>query len=93
MVVSFPLASPAGIDALTRSLNDPRVMRVAESLQQNLQDPATLRRLLAKANEILSASAEVSLSEEPPPILALVPGQSAYVRNAIRTYLEIAAMK
>jgi len=83
---------PARITALSKALNDPRVLGVAQSLNMNLRDPATLRRLLAKANQYLS-STEVSLSQELAQPTELVPGQSAYVRNALRMYQEIAALK
>ena len=93
MADSFALALPARIDSPARSLSDPRVSKVAQSLQQNLRDPATLRRSLFEASEILSASTEVSLGQEPPPEVFVMYDQTPYVRNAIRTYLEIAAMK
>jgi hypothetical protein len=57
----------------------------------NLRDPATLRRLVSRANQYL-ASTEVSLSWEPVLPDALASGQSVYVRNALRMYREIAAL-
>ncbi len=86
---------PFGIEALAKSLNDPGVLRVAQALNLNLRDPATRRRLLAETKQFL-ASTEVSLSQEqvyPEDAAAATAGQSAYVRNALRMYREIAAMK
>ena len=93
MADSFALALPVRIASPARSLSDPRVLKVAQSLPQNLRDPATRRRSFFEANEILSASTEVSLSQELLPAEIVMDDQTPYVRNAIRTYLEIAAMK
>ena len=89
---SLALTLPGGITALGKSLNDPKVVGIAQSLNLNLRDPATLSRLLSETTELLLSSTQVSLSKEEVPPQYPVPGQSQYVRNALRTYREIAAM-
>jgi len=88
------IASPLqlGASALVKSLSDPKVLKIAESLNLNLRDPATLNRLIAETGRVLS-STEVSLGAEQAQPALPVPGQSAYVRKALRMYREIAALK
>jgi hypothetical protein len=90
---SLSLALPVGVAALSKSLSDPKVVRVAQSLKLNLHDPATLGRLLTEMNRYLSWSAQVRPGNEQWALEEPVQGQSQYVRNALRIYREIDAMK
>jgi hypothetical protein len=92
-VNSPSIALPVGIATLSRSLGDPTVVRTAQSLNLNLRDPTTLGRLLAEMNRYLVSSAEVNVTDEPSRADSPVPEQSEYIRNAIRTYREIEAMR
>jgi len=83
---------PAGIAALGRSLSDPKVVRIAQSLNLNLRDPVTLRKVLTETKKYLLSSTLVGLRQEQLPADEAVPGQSRYVRDALRTYRGIAAM-
>ena len=83
---------------LARALSDPKVEALARSLNLNLRDPATLNNLLARARHTIDASTYVSLGAEPmaldpAPSMDMIPIQNPYVRQALRTYLDIEAMK
>jgi hypothetical protein len=90
---SLSLTLPVGVAALSKSLSDPEVVRVARSLKLNLRDPAILGRLLKEMNRYLSLSAQVRSGHEQRTLEGPDQGQSQYVRNALRIYREIDAMK
>lgn len=82
-----------GSGLLKKALGDPRVGKLARSLHLDLGDPATMKGLLVRTQQYVDASSEVSLGQKQMLARELAPGQSWYVRDAIRTYLEIAEMK
>jgi hypothetical protein len=69
------------------------LVKVAQVRNLNLHDLAVLGRLLAELNRYLALRSQGRLSEERRHSEDAVPGQSAYVRNALRIYREIDAMK
>ena len=89
-IARVPLPSGGG-GAFERALRDPRVQRVAKSLNVDLADAGTLQSLFLRARDAVEASAPVAPA-------APVPGvnpetiQNHYVRNAIRTYQEVVGM-
>ncbi|MCX7143326.1 MAG: hypothetical protein NT123_20190 [Proteobacteria bacterium] len=89
---SLPAMLHGGSAALARALEDPVVARLARSMNLDLRDPATLNKLLAMTQQHADSSAEVSLGQRQALAELLVPGQSRYARDAIRTYMKIAAM-
>jgi hypothetical protein len=78
---------------LVRAASDPRLVKVAQVRNLNLHDLAALGRLLTELNRYLALPSQGRLSDERRNSEDLVPGQSAYVRNALRIYREIDAMK
>lgn len=83
---------------LARALSDPKVEGLARSMNLNLRDPVTLKKLLARAKHTLESSTEVSLSSEsmltePEPSMEsdIIPGQ--FIQHALRTYRSIASMR
>lgn len=90
---AFAAMPQDGSGTLKKALNDPRVGKLAQSLHLDLTDPAALNGLLAWAQRYVDKSSEVSPGQKRILARELSPGQSRYARDAIRTYLEIAAMK
>ena len=89
-VARVPLSSGGG-GAFERALRDPRVQRVAKSLNVDLADSGTLQALFARARDAVEAA---------PPVVATapVPGvdpdtiPNHYVRQAIRAYQDVLRM-
>lgn len=82
----------SGSGALAKALSDARVGRIAKALDLDLQDPATLNKLLELSQQYVDASSQISLSQKQMLTQELLPDESAREREAVRTYLEIAAM-
>ncbi len=89
---SFAAMLQDGSGMLHNALHDPGVETLARSLHLDLNDPATRKRLLAVTQQYVDASSEVSLGQKRMLTQELTPGLSGYSRDAIRTYLQIAAM-
>lgn len=89
-VARVPLPSGGG-GAFERALRDPRVQRVAKSLNVDLADSGTLQALFARARDAVETSAPVTAA-------APVPGvdpdtiPNHYVRQAIRAYQDVLRM-
>jgi len=90
--VPFGAMLQGGSEALSKALSDPGVERIAQSLHLDLRDPATLTGLLATTRKYVDSSPEVSFDQKQLLSRELAPGHSGHAREAIRTYLEIAAM-
>jgi hypothetical protein len=90
---SFAALLQSGSGLLEKALGDPGVEKLARSLNLNLRDPAALKGLLARTQQYVDASSEVSASQKHLLAQELTPGQTWYVRDAIRTYRKIAEMR
>lgn len=86
---------------LTRALSDPKVETLARSMNLDLRNPDTLNRLLGQAQEIVGETrvslAGASSAANEGGLIGATSTQVARIsdpraRQAIRTYLEIAAL-
>ena len=89
---SFTAVTQNGSSVLSRALSDPTVDQLARTLHIDLQDPATVNGLLAMARQCVDGSWGDALTPEGMLAQAPHPGPSSYERDAIHSYLEIAAM-
>lgn len=90
--LSLSAILPDGFAALTTALSDPGVERIARSMNLDLEDPATLNELLTLTQKYVDSASQVGAVEIQMLSQELVRDQSRFVRAAIRTYLQIAAM-
>jgi len=90
--VPFAAMLQGGSEALGKALSDPGVERIAQSLHLDLRDPATLNGVLAMTQQYAESAPEVGFEQKQLLSRELAPGHSGRAREAIRTYLEIAAM-
>jgi len=88
----LPAILPDGFAPLTKALGDLGVERLARTLNLDLQDPKTLNKLLSLTQRYVDTSPQISPIQRQMLSQALVRDQSRFVRDAIRTYLTIAAM-
>ena len=77
---------------LTRASSDPRIERLARTFNLDLRDPATLGELLTLAQRHVDSFPWVITSQRQILAQELARDQSRFVRDAIRTYVKIAAM-
>lgn len=89
-VARVPLPSGGG-GAFERALRDPRVQRVAKSLNVDLADAGTLQSLFLRARDAVEASAPVAPAA---PVHGVDPDTipNHYVRHAIRAYQDVSRM-
>ncbi len=92
-VARVPLPS-GGSGAFERALRDPRVRRVAKSLNVDLADPATLQSLFVRARDAVEASAPVASGTPAEAAPGVNPDTipNHYVRHAIRAYQDVLRM-
>lgn len=82
----------SGSGALAKALSDAGVARVAKTLNLDLEDPATLNKLLELSQQYVDASPQISQSQKQMLTQELFRDERGLEHEAVRTYLEISAM-
>jgi len=90
-VARVPLPSGGG-GAFERALRDPRVRRVAKSLNVDLDDAGTLQALFSRARDAVDASSPAVAAAAPVPGVDPDTIPNHYVRQAIRAYQDVLRM-